>query len=408
MNLNYTFKTAGRFFKTMCACLSFIFFLFPNAFASDPLHKIKNFITSQDAVLLTSPGGDIIFSMNADKKLIPASTLKVLTSLVAIHYLNKDYRFPTDFYTDEQSNLIIKGYGDPLLVSEEVQKIAAAIKPHIAKINHIVLDDTFFEKPLNIPGTIKGSLQPYDAPNGALCVNFNTVNFKIENKTIISAEPQTPIVPIAREKSISSNLKSGRILLTNNGDEISRYAGQIFKYFLQSKGIEVRGDIQLGKANQHDDKLIYHYVSQYDLTEIIARLLEYSNNFIANQILLTTGARVFGPPASMEKGVKAAKKYLAQRFDLTEMSVVEGSGISRNNRLTAQIFIEILSEFKPYHGLMQHKNNEYYKTGTLNGINTRAGYIVSQKGEMYPFVVFINTPGKTTAPVMKQLKKLIH
>nr|MDA3895295.1 D-alanyl-D-alanine carboxypeptidase [Desulfobacteraceae bacterium] len=259
------------------------------------------------------------------------------------------------------------------------------------------------------PGTVKDSLQPYDAPNGALCVNFNTVNFKIENKSIVSAEPQTPIVNIARQKIKTANMESGRILLTNNSDEITRYAGEIFYYFLQTQGIEIRGDIKLGKVNNDKDKLNYHHRSPFDLSEIIRRLLEYSNNYMANQILLATGAKVYGPPATMEKGVKAAKKYLNQQLELKDVSIVEGSGISRNNRLTTLNFLKILSEFMPYHNLMKNKANEYYKTGTLNGINTRVGYIVSQqKGELYPFVVFINTPGKTTASIMKQLKKRVH
>jgi D-alanyl-D-alanine carboxypeptidase/D-alanyl-D-alanine-endopeptidase (penicillin-binding protein 4) len=57
---------------------------------------------------------------------------------------------------------------------------------------------------------------------------------------------------------------------------------------------------------------------------------------------------------------------------------------------------------------MKNKDNQYYKTGTLNGIHTRVGYIVSATNELYPFIVFINTPGKTTEPVMKQLKKLVQ
>jgi len=408
MNLLYSFYTSERFLKLIGVFVSLTVFFFSNAFASDPFQQTKSLITDQDAVLLASTDGEVIFSINAEKELIPASTLKLLTSLVAIHYLGEEYRFLTDFYIDADSNLIIKGYGDPFLVSEEIRKIAATIKTQIPSINHIVLDDTFFKKPLPIPGAVKGSLQPYDSPNGALCVNFNTVNFKIENKTIISAEPQTPIVDISRQKIKASNLKSGRILLTHNGDEITRYAGQIFQYFLQTEGIDVREDIRIDKVDPLTAKLIYRHVSPYNLTDIITRLLEYSNNFIANQLLLTTGARVFGAPADMDKGIKAAKKYIAEQFDLKDVALVEGSGVSRNNRLTAHIFLKILSKFKPYHSLMKHKDDEYYKTGTLNGVNTRAGYIVSQKGELYPFVVFINTPEKTTAPVMKALKKLIH
>lgn len=411
MKLNYSVKIKDRILITFSIFILFSLFLCPSTYALGPIHKINNLISSQDAVLLASPNGNIIFSKNADRKLIPASTLKVLTSLVAIHFLGEDYKFPTDFYIDADANLIIKGYGDPLLISEEIIKIAATIKTHTDFINHIILDDTFFEKPLSIPGTVMWSLQPYDAPNGALCVNFNTVNFKIEKKNIVSAEPQTPIVDIARQKIKSVNSTSGRILLTNNGDEITRYAGEIFYYFLQKERIEIRGNIQLGKVNYDNDKLIYRHISQFDLSEIISRLLEYSNNFMANQILLATGAKVFGPPATMEKAVKAAKKFVSQRLDLKdsgEVSFVEGSGISRNNQLTAQTFLQILSEFRPYHSLMKKKGNEYYKTGTLSGINTRVGYIVSPTNELYPFVVFINQPGKTTAPVIKQLKRLIH
>jgi serine-type D-Ala-D-Ala carboxypeptidase/endopeptidase (penicillin-binding protein 4) len=401
MNIKHAFKTIG-----IVTLLTF--FSSPNAIALGPIYKIENLITSQDAFFLATPDGKIIYSKNANKQLIPASTLKVLTSLVAIEYLSRDYHFPTDFYMDADSNLIIKGYGDPLMISEEISKIALKLKPLIGSINNIILDDTSFHKPLTIPGTVKGSIQPYDAPNGALCVNFNTVNFKIENKTIVSAESQTPIVNIARQKIESANLESGRILLTNNSDEITRYAGEVFRYFLETQKIEMRGGIKLGKVNNDKDKLIYCHMSQFDLSEIISRLLEYSNNFMANQILLAAGAKAFGPPATMEKGVKAAKKYLNQRFDLENVALVEGSGISRNNRLTVMNFYKILTEFTPYHDLMKNKDNEYYKTGTLNGINTRVGYIVSQKGELYPFAVLINTPGKTTDPIMNQLKKLVH
>ena len=235
MRSNYSFKNVARILLTFSVFIFFSLFLCPSTYAADPFHQIKNLITSHDAALLASPDGKIVFSANADKKLIPASTLKILTSLVSIHYLGDDYRFPTDFFLDKNSNLIIKGYGDPLLVSEEIPKIAAAIRLQTDSIRDIVLDDSFFNKPLGIPGTVENSLQPYDSPNGALCVNFNTVNFKIKNQTILSAEAQTPIVDIARQKIKSSKLNAGRILLTNDGDDITRYAGQNFSVFSASR-----------------------------------------------------------------------------------------------------------------------------------------------------------------------------
>lgn len=415
MRLNDSFNSADRILIRVSVFVLFSLFLCPSTYASGPVFPIKDIISDRDAVLLASPNGEIIFSENADQMLIPASTLKILTSLAAIHHLGADYRFPTDFFIDENNNLFIKGYGDPLMISEEIVKIAEALKSHIPAINNIILDDTFFSKPLSIPGTIEASLQPYDAPNGALCVNFNTVNFKTEHQRIVSAEPQTPMLPLARKKIQAAHLTNGRILLTNNENDITRYAGEMFQYFFNQSGIDVRGEIRLGAVDDDSNhvKRIYHHTSSYTLRDTISRLLEYSNNFIANQLLLATGAAVSGPPATLEKGTRAALQYLANISGLNAVnaskivSYVEGSGISRDNRISARIFLAVLSEFKPWHELMKHDDNEYYKTGTLNGINTRAGYIVSEKNELYPYVVFINTPQKTTDRVIEALKGLL-
>jgi len=139
--------------------------------------NFENLIGKHDAMLITAPDGKIIFSKNAEKTLIPASTLKIFTALVALHYLGPDYRFTTEFYLDSDTNLKIKGYGDPLLISEVLLEISRKVGTKIKKVSDIVLDDSYFTQPLTIPG-VSSSTQPYDAPNGALCVNFNTVNFK--------------------------------------------------------------------------------------------------------------------------------------------------------------------------------------------------------------------------------------
>jgi len=53
---------------------------------AENLSDVANLIGDQDAVLVADQHGRILLSKNADKKLIPASTLKILTSLVAVHY----------------------------------------------------------------------------------------------------------------------------------------------------------------------------------------------------------------------------------------------------------------------------------------------------------------------------------
>ena len=155
-----------------------------------------NGLGAQDALLVVDPSGQTVISHNPDKPMVPASTLKVLTSLAALHYLSPDYRFTTDFTLDSRRNLVIKGYGDPLLVSEVIAAIARQLAGKLPpEINDILLDDSYFKGPLTIPG-VSTSTNPYDAPIGALCANFNTVFFTHVNGRPRSAEEQTPLLPM--------------------------------------------------------------------------------------------------------------------------------------------------------------------------------------------------------------------
>jgi D-alanyl-D-alanine carboxypeptidase/D-alanyl-D-alanine-endopeptidase (penicillin-binding protein 4) len=57
---------------------------------------------------------------------------------------------------------------------------------------------------------------------------------------------------------------------------------------------------------------------------------------------------------------------------------------------------------------MRKKGREFYKTGTLHGVSTRAGYIADKNGGLYRYVVMINTPGKSTKPIMRKLLKILE
>lgn len=361
-----------------------------------------NLIGKHDALLLTAPDGKIIFSKNAEKMLIPASTLKIFTALVALHYLGPDFKFATEFYLDNEINLKIKGYGDPLLISEVLLEISKKVGTKIKKVGDIVLDYSYFAQPLTIPG-VSSSTQPYDAPNGALCVNFNTVNFKQANGIYISAEPQTPLLPFALKRIIKLGLSHGRIVFSHNNNECTFYAGHLIKYFLNNEGIQTTGIIRTGRVHKNKDRLILRYVSKLSLEEIISRLLEFSNNYTTNQLLIAAGAKAYGPPGTLDKGVLAALSYAKNILYLEHTRITEGSGISWKNKTSAKDMEKILKAFEPYHGLMRHEGREFYKTGTLSGINTRAGYIENTKGQLYRFVVLINTPGKSTKKIMRKL-----
>ena len=367
--------------------------------------SIKSMIGSRDAIMVSDPSGHILLRKNENHKLIPASILKIFTSLTALHYLGAEYRYTTEFYLDDANNLKIKGYGDPLLISETVDvvsKLLAAVVGSSETVNDIILDDSYFSKPLTIPG-ISTSTQPYDAPNGALCVNFNTVNFRRTQSGYASAEPQTPLLPRAEKRIKSLKLDSGRYVLSHVANENTLYAGDLFMYFLRRHGLQVNGKVRLGRVNKSADRLLYRYVSRFTAAEIISGLLEHSNNFTTNQLLITAGVKAFGAPGNLAKGVRAALDYAEQELNIADLDIVEGSGISRNNRVTAGQLMAILEKFEPYRFLMRQHGGEYYKTGTLHGIRTRAGFLSDTDGERYRYVVMLNTPGKTTGPVMNLL-----
>jgi D-alanyl-D-alanine carboxypeptidase/D-alanyl-D-alanine-endopeptidase (penicillin-binding protein 4) len=369
--------------------------------------NIQALIGNRDAIFVTDPYGNIIFSKNADKKLVPASTLKIFTALVALHYLHPDYRFRTEFYLDKNQNLKIKGYGDPLLISEILADIAATLGDRLTVINDIVLDDTHFAQPLTIPG-ISSSTEPYDAPNGALCVNFNTVNFKKHNEKYISAEPQTPLLPYALNRIKKTKLNAGRIVLSHESNESTLYAGHLFRYFIQAQGIRTGIGIRLGRVQKANDRLIYTYISRFSLEDIITKLLEHSNNYTTNQILITAGIQQYGPPGTLAKGVMAANTFAKDLLQLNTFYITEGSGISRDNRVSAADLHKVLEAFQPYRRLMRHEGGEYYKTGTLLNISTRAGYIENSEGRIYRYVILINTPGRATDRIMRRLRSILN
>ena len=375
--------------------------------ASDHLRKLADLIGKRDAILVTDPDGRVLISKNENNPLIPASTLKVFTSLVALNYLGADYRFVTEFYLDSSHNLTIKGYGDPLLISEIVADIAHSLSIRLDRINDIILDDSYFSQPLIIPG-VSSSSEPYDAPNGALCVNFNTVTFKTINNQYVSAEPQSPLLPIVLKRVKATKQTEGRIVLSHDKNQITLYSGHLFAYFLERNGVPVSGQIKIGRVRTDRDQFILRHKSPFTLVDIIERLLEYSNNYITNQILIAAGISAYGEPGTIDKGVRAALAYADQTLHLKNILLNEGSGISRANRIKAKDLSRILEAFSPYYTLMRHNGRQYYKSGTLHGISTRVGYIENPDGRLTRFVVLLNSKGKSADRIARRLVRSLN
>ncbi len=335
---------------------------------------------------------------------IPASILKIATASLAIETLGPEYRYTTEFWADPEGWLGIRGFGDPLLVSEAWEEIAMAlaVNPSIPRrFSGIFLDTTAFTRDERIPGT-KGSLNPYDAWNGALVTNFNSVNLHIAaDGSVLSAEPQTPVLPLTIR--LAQGLKPGehRINFSRHPEYALPYLAGLARAFLTRQGFIFHSELVVERPVGPEDHRIFSYVNPRPLMNTIAGMLHYSNNFTSNQLLLTIGSQQFGPPATLKKAATALQQYLHEKLKIpaTEARVEEGSGISRGNRMTPAAIVRVLEAFRPYLNLLPEQNQIHLKTGTLQGVYSLAGYLPN--GAV--FVIMLNQPENTRDAVLQAL-----
>jgi D-alanyl-D-alanine carboxypeptidase/D-alanyl-D-alanine-endopeptidase (penicillin-binding protein 4) len=381
----------------------------PAAAKQPPKQILAAQIGSNDSIMIRrAKDGAVLFSENSDKPLVPASIIKIVTSLAALHYLGEDYRFPTECYQRKDGTLVIKGYGDPSLISEEVDLIAGAVGRMAGKVPAVAVDYSYFTA-CDLPGRCCNSLEPYDAPIGALCVNYNTVSYKKQkNGTYVSSEPQTPLLPFALDRIRSLPFAQGRVMVINCEKEAAIYTGEMFAYFLGRHGCPVRGPVVEHCVDPETDRLVYQHPSKKNLRQIVAQLLHYSSNFTANQLLFSCGVSKYGPPATLDKGLRALQFYLQQELKIRNIQLTEGSGLSTENRVSAATMCRLLDAFAPYQELMKKAEDEYYKTGTLTNVSTRAGYITADSGRRFQYVIMLNTPGKKAKRLMPVVKQFIQ
>lgn len=327
----------------------------------------------------------------ASDHFIPASTIKVATAAAALHHLGRDYRFTTEFYLTDDGRLAVRGLGDPSLTSEEFPKIVEGLKQAgVKRLTGLMLDDTFFPPDIVIDGAGKSS-DPYNALNGALIANFNTIYVqRFKNGQVISAETQTPITPTAMTRAKQFGFGKFRVNLGTNPAWGTKHFGELLREFLKQGGIGVLGDIQIVPVPSSARQIYVHRSSQ-TLGEVIAGLLEYSTNFMSNQLFLVLGAKVYGEPATVQKGLQALTQFLHQEVGWTDFTLVEGAGLSRQNSVTPRQMMRLLDYFQPNIDLLpEHFGAMRAKTGTLNGVNTLVGYFNNDQGGLIQFVILVN------------------
>lgn len=384
------------FFRKPLLILTFFYLIYPNLAQASWQQQIQGLVKN-GAVLAVGESGEVLYALNAEGAFVPASTLKIATALAALEILGKDFRFPTEFFLDKANNLYVKGYGDPFLVSEEFPLIVQQLKnkglgEKTKNIQNIILDSSYFDPNLEING-LAGSLNPYDAYNGALIANFNTLNIiKARDGTVSSAEPQTPLTEITGDLARLAPRGKSRVNVAMHRQKAPLYVGYLLKEFLKQEGIPVLGQVRLGQVPQNANKLLT-YLNSRDLSEVLRAGLKYSQNLIMNQTFLIFGVAQVGPPVTLAKAQVAFRKFLKDKVGLNDFYAEEGSGISRKNKFTAKQMDKILKKFFSYRELLPQKNGMLVKTGTLSGVSCLVGYFPSQKHGWVRFVILLNQAG---------------
>lgn len=350
--------------------------------------------------------GRTVSSCSENTPFIPASIIKVPLALAAFDILGPDFRFTTEFYGDRQGNLFIKGYGDPFLVSEEIELILDRLaEKGVGSINTLFIDTGSVDGAEEMPGRGKSD-NPYDVPISAVAVNFNTVNIRVYGSgRVESAEPQTPTLPIMHD--LGKDLSPGEYRINvcqgvcSAEKQSARYAAELFRALQRKKGIPGDGSFAV-KAVTADAVLLYSHRNTRNLAEVVSSFLEYSNNFIANQVFLRCGMERYDMPATWEKAGKAVGESLARVLGpdtAGQIHMEDGAGLSRNNRITAAAMLRVLEKFKPHVRLMQAKKNGRIKSGTLDGVYNYAGYL----GDGKPFVIILNQKNNSRDAILDLL-----
>jgi D-alanyl-D-alanine carboxypeptidase/D-alanyl-D-alanine-endopeptidase (penicillin-binding protein 4) len=166
----------------------------------------------------------------------------------------------------------------------------------------------------------------------------------------------------------------------------------------------VKGKISAGSVLANLAPVYVHRQSR-PLLEVLRELLHSSNNYIANQVFLEMGARRLGGPVSLKKSLQVSREILTAQGLANDIHLEEGSGLSRGNHFTARGLVKVLDLFAPHAGLLKGGEGTSYKTGTLDGVRTLAGYTsTSAHGQMRFVIALKSNDGAMRFKLLKAIE----
>ena len=414
-----------------------------------------------------SEDNKVLVDQNADKKYIPASTSKVPTAAAVLTLLPQGHKFKTVFAADGSNSSVGKngrisggvlkgplyliGGGDPSFVSENMWFLVnELVRTGITEVEgDLVVDDTRFDD-IRF-GEDRQSVRvdrAYDAPLGAMSMNWNAITAWIRpgaksgDPAEVSLDVMSPFLKLDNkaktgagdkgfgvgvERLASKDPKKGETFLATGSiganqpekavyksiREPDMWSGNSAVMFLAQRGIKVKGVVRPGAAPAN--RQILATVESKALSQIVADMLKWSNNYVADMLVKNLSAEAGDKPATTSKGMARVRSYLETKagFKAGDYEFINGAGFTRENSLSPRqlgsvldsvrhdfrIFPEFLSAL-PISGVdgtlrSRFKNMSSVgwvraKSGLLNGVIGLAGYAGDDSGRIITFVFLFN------------------
>lgn len=396
-----------------------LFFLFSLKICVAADHAIVSFYAVDCST------GKVLLEQNSHYSLIPSSCMKIPTTAAALELLGADCRFQTHLEYDGRldqektlhGNLYIRGGGDPCLGSDrtsgswekQIALWADAIEElGIKKIEgNLIGDGTKWEKALAVPSWSWEDLGNYYGA-GACALTFHENGYTLffqpgksvgDPTKIVRTDP--PLLPI----DFVNEVKTGPIGSGDRaciyGSEFARaqyvrgtvpaqveefsikgaipdpplYCAQVLAHALQKRGIVIEGN-----EIPQKERTQFHTTHSPAASEIVYHANQKSVNLYAEHLLKAVGEKVYGF-GSTDSGIKAIADFWSrQNLDLEGFHMVDGSGLSRKNLVTAKQLVEMLTEIKKksyfpiFLNSLPHKGCARAKSGSMSLVRSYAGY----------------------------------
>jgi serine-type D-Ala-D-Ala carboxypeptidase/endopeptidase (penicillin-binding protein 4) len=378
----------SRIFLAFVFCGSVLKAQFPNDWLKTA-QQTKGFVQATYGFeVVEIKTGKILAEHQARVAMIPASTLKVVTTASALSLLGKGFVYTTKLLAKQnpkgtvlESDIIIKGSGDPSLQSAYFYRDSNSVchtwaqalkKKGITKINgSIIGDGSAFNRSTN-PNWIWGDIGNYFGAtfNG---LSFHDNKFGIFFTTelagtkakFIKNDPEyisTPIKIISNVSAKGSEDEayvygdpfgftkevSGLIPPNKSSYEVEAslpdpalLCAEWLAKALKKESIEINEKMCQSNYQKNTDTSV-KYVELYShISPSLERMVLHtnikSNNHYAESFLATMGK------GSTANGISVVKNYWEKRgLDVAELQMVDGSGLSRANTVTPHFLTQLL------------------------------------------------------------------